>query len=97
MIAQTDSGFTFDADYGQPGEAPDDGRADALADFVYAGAVTAGNRAQIPQKPLFDLAGAMSTAPEPGGWLLLVGGFALIGLTMRRRDATPTLGHAQII
>ena len=46
---------------------------------------------------LIGLGGPVSAAPEPGVWFMLMAGFGLIGLTLRRRRANPSLGHAQII
>ena len=31
-----------------------------------------------------------AAVPEPASWALMIGGFALIGSTMRRRNAVPS-------
>ena len=103
-----ESGITFSADARDLGEHGAEGTANPIDNFVYAGAINHGlpsesgdrlanGSADSPRVPLVGLTNAFSTAPEPGVWLMLVGGFGLIGLAMRRRHSVPSLGHAQIV
>lgn len=42
----------------------------------------------IPQPPT-------TAVPEPGSWLLMIGGFGMVGAQLRRRQKVPLAGHMQ--
>lgn len=48
------------------------------------------------RRPRYWSEEAVSLAPEPAGWLMMIGGFALIGWSIRRTRNLKALGHLRM-